>query len=165
MLAAGWGSDPEGNYHRVLRAAPLKRRSVGPPRHTELMQTIFPMLRYHDARGAVAWLCRVFGFTEVFSTPESGAFVRHAQLRLGTNIIMLGSVRPGDGIKTPRDVEAATQALSVYVENVDEHFRQAEAAGAEVVTRPYTTDFGAREYHVRDPEGHPWTFSSYLPAQ
>jgi len=54
------------------------------------MQTIFPILRYNDARGALRSLCATFGFVELFSVPESGQIVRHAQLKLGTNVIMLG---------------------------------------------------------------------------
>ena len=48
------------------------------------MQTIFPILRYEDARGASRSLCATFGFTELFSVPESGPIIRHAQLKLGT---------------------------------------------------------------------------------
>jgi len=36
------------------------------------MQTIFPILRYNDARGAIRSLCESFGFVELFSVPESG---------------------------------------------------------------------------------------------
>jgi uncharacterized glyoxalase superfamily protein PhnB len=127
------------------------------------MQTIFPLLRYADARDAIRWLCAAFGFREVFSVPESGPLVRHAQLQLGTNIIMLGSVRPNDGMTTPRELGSATQALCVYVEDVAAHYERALAAGAEIASPPKATDFGAVEYHVTDPEGHLWTFSNYLP--
>jgi uncharacterized glyoxalase superfamily protein PhnB len=83
------------------------------------MQTIFPILRYNDARGAIRSLCAMFGFVEVFSVPESGPMVRHAQLRLGTNIVMLGSIRPTEQMASPQTLGTATQALSVCVENVD----------------------------------------------
>ena len=129
------------------------------------MQTIFPILRYNDARGAIRSLCAMFGFVEVFSVPESGQIVRHAQLRLGTNIIMLGSIRPDERMASPQVLGAATQALSVYVENLDGHFQRAQSAGAEITSPPKNTDFGSREYHVRDLEGHPWTFGTYLPEQ
>lgn len=129
------------------------------------MQTIFPILRYNDARGAIRSLCTMFGFVEVFSVPDTGQIVRHAQLRLGSNIIMLGSVRPEEKMATPQELGAATQALSVYVEDVDVHFQRARSAGAEIVSLPTDTDFGSREYHARDTEGHPWTFGSYLPEQ
>jgi uncharacterized glyoxalase superfamily protein PhnB len=127
------------------------------------MQTIFPVLRYHDARGAIRWLCATFGFVELFSVPESGPFVRHAQLQLGTNVIMLGSVRPGDGLASPQVLGAATQGLCVCVDDLDAHFQRALAAGADITSPPTDTDFGAREYHARDLEGHPWTFGTYLP--
>jgi uncharacterized glyoxalase superfamily protein PhnB len=127
------------------------------------MQTIFPILRYNDARGAIRSLCATFGFVELFSVPESGPFVRHAQLKLGTNIIMLGSVRPDDGMASPRELGAATQALCVYVADIDEHFHRALSAGAEITSPPTDTDFGSREYHARDLEGHLWTFGTYLP--
>lgn len=35
------------------------------------MQTIFPILRYNDAREAMRSLCATFGFVELFSVPES----------------------------------------------------------------------------------------------
>jgi uncharacterized glyoxalase superfamily protein PhnB len=127
------------------------------------MQTIFPILRYNDARGAMRSLSATFGFVELFSVPESGSFVRHAQLRLGTNVIMLGSARPGELMTSPQTLGAATQALYVYVDDLDAHFERARSAGAEITSPIKHTDFGAREYHARDPEGHFWTFGTYLP--
>jgi uncharacterized glyoxalase superfamily protein PhnB len=127
------------------------------------MQTIFPILRYNDARSAIRWLCATLGFVEVFSVPDSGQMVRHAQLKLGTNVIMLGSVRPGERLSSPQELGAATQALCVYVDDLDGHFARARSAGAEITSPPRSTDFGSREYHVRDLEGHPWTFATYLP--
>lgn len=126
------------------------------------MQSIFPILRYDDARGAIRWLCDAFGFVEAFSVPPAGPFVRHAQLRLGTNIVMVGSVRPDDGLRSPGGGEA-TQGLCAHVADVDAHHERALAAGAHIASAPKDTDFGSREYHARDPEGHPWTFTSYHP--
>ena len=128
------------------------------------MQTIFPILRYRDARAAIRWLCAAFGFVERCCIPEDGPFVRHAQLQLGENIIMLGSVRPDDGIASPQALGAATQMLAVYVNDPDAHFERANAAGAKILYPPKDTDFGSREYHVLDLEGHPWTFGTYRPG-
>ena len=128
------------------------------------MQTIFPILRYNDARGAIRWLCEAFGFDQVCCIPESGTFVRHAQLQLGGNLIMVGSVRPDDGIESPQELGKSTQMLAIYVEDPDGHFERARSAGARILAEPYNTDFGSREYHVLDLEGHPWTFGTYRPA-
>ena len=127
------------------------------------MQTIFPVLRYGNARGAIRWLCSAFGVVELFAVPEEGEVVRHAQLRFGTNVIMLGSVRPDEGITSPDQLGNSTQALCVYVDNVDAHFERARSVGVEIVDPPRDTDFGAREYHARDLEGHLWTFGTYRP--
>ena len=128
------------------------------------MQTIFPVLRYNDTRAAIGWLCANFGFVELFSVPESGPQVRHAQLRLGTSIIMVGTVRPGDGMASPQTLGTATQSLCVYVEDLDAHYERARSGGAEIMSPLETTDFGSRGYAVRDLEGHLWTFGDYLPV-
>jgi uncharacterized glyoxalase superfamily protein PhnB len=128
------------------------------------MQTIFPILRYNDARAAIRWLCTTFGFAELFSVPASGQTVRHAQLKLGTNVIMLGSVRPGDGMTSPQTLGTVTQALYVHVDDIEDHFERARLAGAVILSPPTNTDFGAREYHSLDLEGHPWTFGTYIPG-
>ncbi len=128
------------------------------------MQTIFPVVRYNDARAAIRWLCSVFGFVEIFSVPETGPYVRHAQLKLGKSLIMVGSVRPDDGIASPKVLGSATQMLAVYVDDPDHHFGRAQAAGANILYPPTDTDFGSREYHVLDLEGHPWTFGTYRPS-
>ena len=126
------------------------------------MQTIFPLLRYDDARAAIDWLCMAFGFTVKFSVPESGPFVRHAQLLLGDQLIMVGSCRD-DGMVSPKSTGVSTQAICAYVPDVDAHYERARAAGAEITAPPKNTDFGAREYHVMDVERHPWTFGSWKP--
>lgn len=128
------------------------------------MQTIFPILRYNDARAAIQWLCATFGFTELFSVPPSGEPVRHAQLKLGDNIVMLGTTRPDDGIQSPLTLGATTQALSVYVADVAAHYAQSQAAGALIVQPLVATDFGSQEYHARDLEDHLWIFSNFLPT-
>src|SRR6266849_4254420 len=87
------------------------------------MQTFFPILRYNDARGAIRSLCATFGFVKVFSVPGSGRIVRHAQLKLGTNVLMLGSARPDELMASPQMLGAATQALYVYIDGPRRAFR------------------------------------------
>ncbi|WP_396888573.1 VOC family protein [Micromonospora craniellae] len=56
--------------------------------------------------------------------------------------------------------------LRVYVyvgDTVDAHHDRAVAAGAEVVMPLTDTDYGSREYLVRDLEGHLSSFGSYAP--
>jgi uncharacterized glyoxalase superfamily protein PhnB len=127
-------------------------------------QTLFPVLRYEDARAAIRWLGEAFGFRELFSVPPSGDVVQHARVELGGAVVMLGSVRPGEDLRPPAGLGCATQALCILVPDVEAHFGRARAAGAEIVQPLTDTDFGVRLYSAVDLEGHPWTFSSFPSA-
>ncbi len=48
--------------------------------------------------------------------------------------------------------------ICVYVGNVDEHYRHAQAQGAQIVREINDAFYGARIYSARDPEGHLWEF-------
>jgi uncharacterized glyoxalase superfamily protein PhnB len=42
-------------------------------------------------------------------------------------------------------------------------YRDAVAAGAEIVEKLADADYGGRGYSCRDPEGHVWSFGTYDP--
>lgn len=120
-------------------------------------QTFFPGVQYEDARAAIEWLGRAFGFEEQTLVPGEGERdVAHAELRFGGGIVMLGSKRS--------DVFSSGKALIyVAVDDLDGHYQRAKAAGAEIVMEPFDTDYGSRDYAARDPEGHVWSFGTYRP--
>jgi uncharacterized glyoxalase superfamily protein PhnB len=125
-----------------------------------MSQSIFPVLRYRDARGAIAFLHDVLGFEPTSVHPPEGEDVAHAELAFGGQHLMLGS-EPAEG-----DTERLQGPLAPYlaVDDVDEHFERVRAAGADVVYPPRDTDYGSREYAVRDPEGQVWSVGNYRPA-
>ncbi len=73
-----------------------------------------------------------------------------AQLHLGRAYIML---RRREG-PTPAELGFGTQSLTIFVDDVDAHFAQAKAAGAEMVEELHETMYGERQYGVLDLEGH-----------
>jgi uncharacterized glyoxalase superfamily protein PhnB len=130
--------------------------------------TVIPGLRYHDAPAAIEWLCRAFGFERQLVVPGEGGTIAHAQLRFGNGMIMLGSAgKHGGGydelVKTPRETGVATQGTYVIVEDPDAHYREAVAAGAEIVLDLVDQDYGGRGYTCRDLEGNVWSFGDYDP--
>ena len=127
-------------------------------------QTIFPGMRYVDAASAIDWLEKAFGFKRQVVYPGPDGTIAHAQLIFNGSMIMLGSYKDDVfGYKPPREVGGVTQAVYLYVADIDAHFARAKAAGAEVVVALKDTDYGSREYSARDPEGHLWHFGTYLP--
>src|SRR3954464_9997921 len=92
-------------------------------------QTIFPAYRYRDARAAIDWLGRAFGFEpRIVVDGENGA-VAHAELALAGAMFMLGSVRDGGGYAPP----PGAAAVYIVVADPDAHHERARAAGAEIV--------------------------------
>ncbi|MFN7725252.1 MAG: VOC family protein [Rubrivivax sp.] len=109
---------------------------------------IYPSITYNDAQAAIDWLCKAFGFTRRFVVPGPNGRVEHSELSLGTSVVMVGSPKPELGRLSPIGLAGVCQALNVYVEDPDEHYRIAVAAGARVIRELRTEDYGARGYEV-----------------
>ena len=128
-------------------------------------QNIFPALRYRDADTALAWLTAAFGIEERNVYRDGDGRIRHAELNLGAGLIMFGSYHD-DGFLggRPPDPRAGTTSLYIAVGDPDAALARARRAGAEVVRELADTDYGSREFSVRDPEGNLWSFGTYTPA-
>ncbi len=128
---------------------------------------LIPTLRYKDAGAAIEWLCEAFGFERHLVVPGENGTIAHAQLVFSNSMIMLGSA--GDDAfgklqKPPGTLGGAnTQSAYVVVEDVDDHYRRAIAAGAEIVMALKDEDYGGRGYSCLDPEGYLWNFGSFDP--
>jgi uncharacterized glyoxalase superfamily protein PhnB len=131
------------------------------------MSRVIPCLRYRDAPAAIAWLCRTFGFEKHLVVPEPDGTIAHAQLVLGSGMVMLGSVVDSEFGRLMRQPDETgggeTQTAYVIVPDVDALYARAKAAGAKIVLDIKDEDYGGRGFSCRDPEGHLWNFGSYDP--
>jgi uncharacterized glyoxalase superfamily protein PhnB len=128
---------------------------------------IIPTLRYRNAKAAVEWLCRAFGFEKRLVVPGDDGAIVHAELVYGDGMVMLGEMRDDEfGMlqKTPAEVGGvATQSPYIIVDDADTHHARAVAAGAKVVYALRDESYGGRGYSCLDPEGHLWNFGTYDP--
>jgi uncharacterized glyoxalase superfamily protein PhnB len=124
------------------------------------VQSIYPVLKYDDAQGAIDFLERAFGFERhaVYEGEKGG--VAHAELKLGDEYVMLGSTGEGDD---RFNQGAGRYSLYVVVEDLDAHHARAKEAGATIERELSETDYGSREYTARDPERNLWSFGTYRP--
>ena len=130
---------------------------------------VIPGLSYEDAPAAIEWLERAFGFERHAVHEGEGGKIVHAELRVGTGMVMLGSEREGAArehfpVTTPRKAGALTAGFYVIVDDPDTHYERAKAAGAEIVMELTDQEYGSRDYTARDLEGHIWTFGTYRPS-
>ena len=129
--------------------------------------TIMPALRYRDAPAAIDWLCTVLGFARhaVYANPDGT--IAHAELTLGGGMIMLGSAKDdeyGRGFKSPGEVGGVeTRGAYIVVADADAVYARAQAANATIVRPLQNTDYGSREFSLKDPEGHTWSVGTYDP--
>lgn len=129
--------------------------------------TIIPGHRYRNAPAAIEWFCKVFGFERhaIFEGENGG--IAHAELTLGTGMIMLGSGKDdecGRGFKSPEELGCVeTRSCYIVVPDADAAYARAMAAGAKVIRPIQDTPYGSREFTVKDPEGHSWSAGTYDP--
>ena len=120
---------------------------------------ICPYIHYVDAVAAMEFLERAFGFRERFVHKDDDGTIRHAEMELGSGVVMIGAP-PGQ--KTPKDLGSVTVGLYVHVDDVDAVYERAKAAGADLSHEPRDEPYGVRSFEAKDPEGHVWWFSTPL---
>ncbi|MBX3270109.1 MAG: VOC family protein [Sandaracinaceae bacterium] len=130
-------------------------------------------LYYDDARAAIDWLVRAFGFEVKLIVEGDGGRIEHSELTFGEGLVMVGEARPDKLEKMPYARSPSqvgggnTQNMMVYVDDAEAHLARAKEAGATIVQPLDTQDYGDdhwadRGYSCRDLGGHHWWFCERL---
>jgi uncharacterized glyoxalase superfamily protein PhnB len=124
-------------------------------------------LVYDDARAAIQWLCKAFGFEVRLIAESSSGEIVHSELVYGEGVIMVAQSGQRPHFKSPRAAGGNTQSVMVYIDNVEEHLARAREQGAKVFEELRESDHGPeywvdRSYGAVDPEGHHWWFVQRL---
>jgi uncharacterized glyoxalase superfamily protein PhnB len=127
----------------------------------EGFHSLTPIFVFKDARKAIEFYKQAFGAEELFAMPgPDGKSVMHAELRIGNSIIMMGEENPHQPCKSAETSGGSPISLYLYLENVDEAFKKAVAAGAEVTMPVEEMFWGDRTGTVQDPFGYSWTLAT-----
>ena len=128
---------------------------------TTVTAPLWPTFVYRDARAAIRFLETAFGFVERARYGD-GDTIEHAELAWpGGGGIMLGSVREEMAL---RDLAPGSGSVYIAVDNADELYERARAAGATITRELRDEDYGSRGFTCRDPEGVYWSFGTYRGA-
>jgi uncharacterized glyoxalase superfamily protein PhnB len=124
-------------------------------------QVFHPTLRYRDARAAMAFLERAFGFETKAAYEDDAGALQHVEMTFRDGMVMFGQAREGDydAIAPP----PGSGSVYVVIDDPDALHDRAAAAGAEVAMPLTDQDYGSRDFAVRDPEGNLWSFGTYDP--
>jgi DNA-binding transcriptional MerR regulator/uncharacterized glyoxalase superfamily protein PhnB len=126
------------------------------------VQRRISILVYCDLEAAHDYLVRVFGLGPGELTRDDQGRVVHGELQAGDGVVWLHPESPQFGLASPRTLGASTATMAVMVDDVDAHFRHAQAEGAMIDYEPVDQPYGYREYSARDSEGGLWSFMRSL---
>jgi len=114
-----------------------------------------------DAARAIDFYKKAFGATELMRMADPGGKVHHAAIKIGDSPIMLADEYPEMGALSPQSLGGSSVFILLYVEDVDERFSRAIAAGAKAVRPVQDQFYGDRSGTLTDPFGHQWTLATH----
>jgi PhnB protein len=121
-----------------------------------------PYLIVDGAAAAIDFYTSVFGASERMRIGGPEGKVGHAELQIGSAVVMLADPYPDMGIRDPRAVGGTPVTIGLYVEDADAVYARAIEAGATAL-RPVENQFyGDRSGQFEDPFGHRWSVSTHI---
>ena len=123
--------------------------------------TVTPYLIINGAAKALDFYQRAFGAKELFRMPMPGGQIGHAEIEIGDSRIMLSDEHPQMGYRGPQSLGGSPVGIMLYVEDVDERFQRAIAAGGKELRAVQDQFYGDRSGTLTDPFGHVWTISTH----
>lgn len=123
--------------------------------------TLTPHLVVKNATQAIDFYKRAFGATEssVMRSPD-GKHVVHAELKIGDSPFMLGEEMEGMPHKSVETMRGSPVGFYVYVQDVDQSFQKAIAAGGKETMKLENMFWGDRTGTLVDPFGFQWTIAT-----
>jgi PhnB protein len=122
---------------------------------------VTPYLIVSNAPEMIEFYKKIFGATETMRFKQPDGRIGHAQLAVNRASFMLSDEFSEMGFLSPKTIGAARSPVSIhlYVENVDEVYKRALAAGATSLREPEDQFYGDRNAQIADPSGHCWDLS------
>jgi uncharacterized glyoxalase superfamily protein PhnB len=123
--------------------------------------TFYPGLQYRDADAGMRWLEEVLGYERREDHRDEDGNVVHAELEFRGAIVMLSSA--GVGREPFRSLPSGGRLVYCALDEVDSLYERVREAGGEIAVEITDTDYGSRDFTVRDLEGNLWAFGTYRP--
>jgi PhnB protein len=122
---------------------------------------VTPYLVLDGASQAIDFYKKAFGATELFRMPMPGGKIGHAEIRIGNSVVMMADEQPEMGYRGPSAYGGTPVSLMFYVEDVDNVYNRAIAAGAKSLKPVADQFYGDRSGSLTDPFGHVWTIATH----
>ena len=115
--------------------------------------SVAPYLMVQGVPGLIDFLREAFGADETLRMPRPDGTIRHAEVRIGDSVVMMGAVSDPS--------QAMPASIHLYVEDADAAYERALRAGATSLREPTDEFYGDRLGGVRDPVGNQWWIATH----
>jgi uncharacterized glyoxalase superfamily protein PhnB len=140
-----------------------ERRGTAPRQVRDLARLALGVY-YAKPAAAARWLAEAFGFQSPDTLPDGPDPLPEGEhghpwieFRIGNSSLMIFKLT--EEPKQP----GTTHVPWIYVDDIEDHFRRAEEAGATVIDK-LDAPWGLPMYVAEDPEGRRWTFAQARPT-
>jgi len=116
--------------------------------------TITPYITVDGAAKLLDFIKEAFGATVLEVMKDDSGNVRHAEAQIGDSKVMVGQARD--------EWKPRPSTLYLYVENTDELYKRAMAAGAKSLMEPADQFYGDRNAGVEDTFGNWWWIATHV---
>ena len=106
-----------------------------------IFKTVVPILYARDVAASLAYYSGVLGFESPWEWGNPPTFGGVCKDSVEVFFCKEGQGHPGTW-------------MAIMVDKIDEYFEAVKSKGAKIVSQPETTEWGIREFHVEDPNGH-----------
>lgn len=155
---------PRETFKSELQQQLIRRDSMSSPAlqiEENPVRTMSLYICVADAKAAIEFYRNAFGAKELMRLAEPDGKVGHAELQIGSAVLMISDEYPDYGALSPKTIGGSSVKIHLDVIDVDAFAKQAIKAGATVV-RPIEDQFyGARSGHLADPFGYTWVVSTH----
>lgn len=125
--------------------------------------SITPILVFKETNKAIEFYKRAFGAQVRYAMPgPDGKGVMHAELCIGTSVIMMGDENPGQPCKSAETLGGSPVTFYLYLESVDDALKIAVEAGASLRMPAEDMFWGDRVGSVQDPFGYSWMLATHI---
>jgi PhnB protein len=115
---------------------------------------VTPYLTVDDLPRMLEFAKAAFGANVYEAIADDSGNVRHAEMQIGDSRVMIGQARA--------EHPAWPSKLYLYVENTDDVYHRAIAAGATSMMEPADQFYGDRNAGVVDPLGNQWWIATHV---
>lgn len=122
--------------------------------------TVTPSITLNDAPKAIEFYKKAFGATERMRMPGPDGKIMHAEIQIGTAIIMLNDEVMGS--RSAKTQGGSPISFFLYFEDVDGAHKKAIAAGGKELMPPADMFWGDRMSQVEDPFGYRWNIATHV---